>query len=402
MGKIDVNTLKKLDLKDKRVLMRVDFNVPLQDGQIRDDTRIVAALESIEYVRQRAKLLVLASHLGRPQGNEDELACSLQPVAVRLSELLACDVAFLRDYRQETVSQLVTLMPDSNLILLENLRFHQGEKENDPSFAARLGQGFDVYVNDAFGTLHRKHASVTGVVTHFAPETRGIGFLVEKEITALSKVVAQAESPFIFITGGAKVGDKIAVILNMLRYCHRVIIGGGMAYSFLRHQGYAVGKSLVDTRDDLVASIFRAARERNVEILLPLDHMAATDFSSQAEAVYIAGPAIENRDLMGLDIGEKTIAAWTRVLAEARTILWNGPVGVFEWENFALGTRAIAQACYDNVGMTVVGGGDSVAAVKDFGLTSGFDHISTGGGAALKYLEGEQLAGLSAIKGRQK
>lgn len=388
-----VRSLPELQLDGRKVFMRVDFNLPLRDGQISDDSRVRAALPSIEQVLARAKLLVLASHLGRPQGEEPAL--SLEPVARHLAQLLRREVVLLRDYGEENVAQLLA-QTGTQLALLENLRFHAGEKQNAADFAQRLATGFDVYINDAFGTLHRQHASVSAVPALFAPTARGIGLLVSRELAALDGVMHASQPPFVFIIGGAKVGDKIAVILNMLKYCHHVIIGGGMAYSFLRYRGHAVGKSLIDKRRELIAAIVNSAAQRRVEILLPCDHIAAAAFSAQATPVQIDSPALPD-NLMGLDIGPRTRTRYCETIARAGTVLWNGPMGVCEWENFDHGTRAIAAACHASDAITVVGGGDSVAAVKAYGLEDGFTHISTGGGASLKYLEGERLVGLQAL-----
>ena len=390
-----VRSLPELALHDRKVFMRVDFNVPLRDGQVVDDSRVRAALPSIKHVLGQAKLLVLASHLGRPQEGRHDHTFSLEPVATCLAQLLEREVVLLRDYDKDNVAPLAQ-QTGGTLLLLENLRFHAGEKQNSAAFVQRLATGFDVYVNDAFGTLHRKHASVVGMPALFPPEARGMGLLVSKELSTLDEVMHQAQRPFVFIIGGAKVSDKIAVILNMLKYCHTVIVGGGMAYSFLRQQGHNVGKSQVDTRQELITAILRSATERNVNIMLPRDHIAAAEFSEQATPVQIDSPDLPD-DLLGLDIGPRTIAHYCQAISRGGTVLWNGPLGVCEWPNFARGTHAIAAACYASHATTVVGGGDSVAAVKACGLSEGFTHISTGGGASLKYLEGEALVGLQAL-----
>ena len=388
-----VRSLPELELHKRKVFMRIDANVPLHDGNITDDSRIRAALPSIKHVLEQASLLVLASHLGRPRAGDT--SPSLEPVATRLAQLLEHNVMLLRDYHEGNVAQLAA-QTSGTLVLLENLRFHHGEKTNASDFAQRLAMGFEVYINDAFGTLHRQHASVSGMPAHFAPTARGIGLLVSRELETLNKLMHNAAPPFVFIIGGAKVSDKIAVILNMLQYCHYVIIGGGMAYSFLHHQGYAVGKSRVDTRQELLAAILRCAAKRNVKVLLPRDHLAATEFASHAVPVQVDSPALA-ADLIGMDIGPQTVASYCEAITRAGTVLWNGPMGVCEWESFAHGTHAIAAACHASNAVTIVGGGDSVAAVKACGLESGFTHISTGGGASLKYLEGERLPGLQAL-----
>ncbi len=395
MSAHDLRPLSALALPDRKVFMRVDFNVPLRAGKIADDSRVRAALPSIEHVLKQAKLLVLASHLGRPQGDGYDSAFSLEPVATHLAHLLAEEVVLLHDYDEGSVASLLT-HTGARVILLENLRFHAGEKQNAADFAQRLATGFDVYINDAFGTLHRKHASVCGVPALFPPTARGIGLLVSEELAALDGVMHSAQPPFVFIIGGAKVSDKIAVILNLLKYCHTVIIGGGMSYSFLRQQGHKVGKSKVDTRQELVTAIVRSAAERGVKVLLPQDHIAAAEFSQHATPVQIDSPDLPD-GLLGMDIGPRTCALYCQAIARAGTVLWNGPLGVCEWDNFARGTHAIATACHASCATTVVGGGDSVAAVKACGLSEGFTHISTGGGASLKYLAGERLVGLQAL-----
>ena len=384
-----------LDLGDKRVFIRVDFNVPLRDGELTDDSRIVAALPTIELVRKQARMVVLASHLGRPKNGQDT-RFSLAPVAERLRQLLDCDVALLQDYGNEPIIDLLQQIPEASVVLLENLRFHKGEKTNDRRFAEKLVAGLDVYINDAFATMHRQHASVVGAVQYFPIEQRAVGLLVEKELSAFDKALAQPQRPFVVILGGGKVHDKLAVILNLMRHCTHLLIGGGMAYTFLRHQGYRVGKSLVDTRAGVVDKIIETATRHRVEIILPCDHLAASEFTETASPVYLDTPQIDG-NLRGLDIGKKTIDNYRQIIALAKTIIWNGPLGVFEWPAFANGTRAIAQACHDNNGLTIVGGGDSCAAIKKFALEDGFTHVSTGGGASLSYLEGNGLVGLNAL-----
>lgn len=390
-----IKQLADLDLSDKRVFIRVDFNVPLRNGELIDDSRIVAALPTINLVREQARLVVLASHLGRPKRDKD-VNFSLVPVAERLSQLLDCDVALLQDYGDEPIINLLQQISETSVVLLENLRFHEGERTNDRQFAEKLVAGLDVYINDAFATMHRRHASVVGVVEHFSVEQRAVGLLVEKELQAFDEALARQQRPFVVILGGAKVHDKLAVILNLMRHCTHLLIGGGMAYTFLRHQGYQVGKSLVDTRSGIIDKILDTATRHRVEILLPCDHLAAEEFSETASPVYIDTPQIEG-NLRGLDIGTKTIDNYRQLVTLAKTVIWNGPLGVCEWPAFANGTRAIAQACHDNDGLTIVGGGDSCAAVKKFALEDGFTHISTGGGASLSYLEGTGLVGLKAL-----
>ena len=394
MSIANVNTLDKLDLDGKRVLMRVDFNVPLQNGEITDDTRIKAALPTIEYILAHAKQLVLASHLGRPDGVDANL--SLEPIAAHLSTLLQQNVSLLSDYQHNHVHKLAAQMPEAKLIVLENLRFYKEEKQNDHAFANNLAKGFDCYVGEAFGTLHRAHASVVGAPRCFPASQRGVGFLVAEELQALTKVTAAAEPPFLLIIGGAKVRDKITVILNLLKHCHQVLVGGSMAYAFLQHAGHAIGKSRVDVQPEHVAAIINTAAERRVEIMLPVDHVGSEKLAPDSPAVYVDNPALP-ADLIGLDIGSKTSSLYSRVISQARTVFWNAPLGKFEWDNYANGTRTVATAIAKNSeAYRVVGGGDSLAAIKKFDLDN-FDHISTGGGASLQYLSGEPLVGLKAL-----
>lgn len=391
----NVNTLDKIELEGKRVFMRVDFNVPLQDRVITDDTRIRAALPTIEYILARAKQLVLASHLGRPADGVDA-NLSLEPIAAHLSELLQQNVSLLSDYQHNHVHKLAAQMPEAKLVVLENLRFYKEEKQNDRVFADSLAKGFDCYVGEAFGTLHRAHASVVSAPLCFPVAQRGVGFLVAGELQALAKVTATAESPFVLIIGGAKVRDKITIILNLLKHCHQVLVGGSMAYAFLQHAGHAIGKSRVDVQPEHVTAIINTAAERKVKIILPIDHIGARQLTPDSPAIHVDSSDLP-ADVIGLDIGSKTSALYSQVIAQARTVFWNAPLGKFEWDNYANGTRKIATAIANNIdAYRVVGGGDSLAAIKKFDLNN-FDHISTGGGAALQYLAGETLVGIKAL-----
>ena len=394
MSITNVNTLDKLDLDGKRVFMRVDFNVPLKNGEITDDTRIKAALPTIEYTLAHAKQLVLASHLGRPQGITADL--SLEPIATHLSKLLQQNVALLSDYQHGQVIRLAAQMPESKLVVLENLRFYKEEKSNDQNFANNLAKGFDVYVGEAFGTLHRAHASIVGAAHCFLASQRGVGFLVAGELLALAKITTTAEPPFLLVIGGAKVRDKITVILNLLKHCHRVLVGGSMAYAFLKHAGHEVGQSRVDVQPEHVAAITSAAAKRRVEIMLPIDHVGAKEMTADSPPIQVDTSSLP-ASVIGLDIGRKTSMLYSQAIAQARTIFWNAPLGKFEWDNYAHGTRTVANAIANNTeAYRVVGGGDSLAAIKKFNLHN-FDHISTGGGAALQYLAGESLPGLKAL-----
>ncbi len=388
-------TVKDVDLNNKRVLMRVDFNVPVKDGVITDDTRIRAALPTIKYVLdQRGTSLVLMSHLGRPKGSvKPEL--SLKPVANRLSELLEREVKMAPDCIGGEVEKMASSLKAGEVLLLENLRFHAEEEKNDPEFAKALSNLGDIYVNDAFGTAHRAHASTEGVAHYL---TAVAGFLMEKEIRFLGGVVENPEKPFVAIIGGAKVSTKIGVLESLLKNVNTLIIGGGMAYTFLKVKGHSIGKSLfeeefVNTAKDLLEK----AEEKGVTVLLPEDHLVASEFSENAQAEYIDSVDIPDGKI-GMDIGEKTLATYRNVIAGAKTVVWNGPLGVFEFDNFAKGTLEVAKMVAECKGTTVVGGGDSVAAVNKFGLADKIDHVSTGGGASLEYLEGKELPGIKVLE----
>jgi phosphoglycerate kinase len=386
-------SVRDLDVGGKRVFCRVDFNVPLDGGRVVDDARIQAALPTIGVLRENGAKVVLGSHLGRPKGEPDP-QFSLAPVAARLTELLG-SVAFTPDCVGPGVEAAVAAMEPGQVLLLENLRFHAGEKKNDPAFVAELAKLCDVYVNDAFGTCHRAHASVAGLPQALGGGTPGL--LVEKEIEAFRTVMTDPARPFVAVLGGAKVADKIPVLTNLVDKVNAIVIGGGMAYTFLKALGIDVGASRVE--EDLVetaAGILRAAREKGVEVLLPSDHVAANDFRADAEPYVVTKPEIA-ADLMALDIGTSTRARFAARVESAGTVVWNGPMGVFEWDAFAEGTRAVAEAMARCEGTTVVGGGDSAAAVKKFGLREAMTHVSTGGGASLELLEGKELPGLAAL-----
>jgi phosphoglycerate kinase len=396
-------SIRDLSLNNHRVLMRVDFNVPLEDGRVIDDTRIRETLPTIEYALRHGARLVLVSHLGRPKGKRN-LAMSLKPAAERLRMLLDKELArgenvgFCPECIGPEAEEMAGKLEQGQTLLLENLRFHPEEEANDPKFAKQLAGLADYYVNDAFGTAHRAHASTVGV-TRFVQKAAA-GLLMEKEIQYLGKVVRHPERPFIAILGGAKVSDKIGVIRNLLDKVDAVIIGGGMAYTFLKAQGEQVGKSLVEEdKINLARDLLKEAKSHKVKFLLPTDHVVAEKIDPNAIVQTVTSiPG----NLMALDIGPKTVAAFTEEIARAATILWNGPMGVFEVAPFAKGTFNIAHAVAENVGATsIVGGGDSVSAVNAAGVADKITHISTGGGASLEFLEGKKLPGVEALSDKK-
>lgn len=391
-----LRTVKDMDLRNKRVLTRVDFNVPLKAGQITDDTRIRAALPTLQHIlEQDGARLIVMSHLGRPKG-ERKPEFSLAPAAERLGELLGRPVKIAPDCIGPEVEGLVAGMKGGEVLVLENTRFYKEETANDEGFYTSLAALGDVYINDAFGTAHRAHASTEGIARVLPAAA---GFLIEKECRFFDQVMEKPEKPFVALIGGAKVSSKIGVLESLLSRASTLVIGGGMAYTFLKVQGHSIGKSLfeeeyVDTARDLL----RKAEEAGVEIILPRDHVVAAEFSEDAAAEALDSIDIPGEKL-GMDIGPKTLEAVSARIAEAKTIVWNGPMGVFEMEAFAAGTLAVARAVADAKATTVVGGGDSVAAVNKFGLADKIDHVSTGGGASLEFLEGKTLPGINALRG---
>ena len=391
-------SIRDLEAQGCEVLMRVDFNVPLKEGAITDDTRIVAALPSIKHLLEAGAKLVLCSHMGRPEGPED-VKYSLRPAAVRLSELLGQAVKFAEDCVGEATAAERAGLNAGEVLLLENTRFHAEEKGNDAAFAEALAGSAELFVNDAFGTAHRAHASTEGVTHHV--EKSAMGFLIERELEYLCDKLADPERPFVVIMGGAKVSDKIEVISALLEKADVFIIGGAMAYTFRKAQGHAIGKSLVENdKLDLALEILKEAKAKGTRFLLPADTRVTQEFKEGAEtkvtAPYADGGAIEE-DWEGIDIGDVAIAEFCAEVANAGTIIWNGPMGVFEIEAFAKGTEEVARAVAANQGVTIVGGGDSVTAVKKFGLEDQMTFISTGGGASLELLEGKPLPGVVAL-----
>ncbi len=391
-------TLRDIALRGKRLFVRVDFNVPLNKaGEVTDDTRIRAVLPTLTYALQEGASVVLASHLGRPRGKVDP-AYSLRPVAARLQELLGKPVRLAADCVGADTEALAQALAPGEVLLLENLRFHPEEEANDPAFAQALARLGEVYVNDAFGTAHRAHASTVGMAAYLQPAVAGL--LMEQEITYLSRVTDHPEQPLVAILGGAKVSDKIPLIMNLLEKVSALLIGGGMAYTLLQVQGYPVGDSLVEPDCLPVArDILAKASERRVQCLLPRDHVIAQDIKPDAPTRVVADEGIPAR-WKGLDIGMLTVARFREVLRSARTVVWNGPMGVFEMPPFRQGTVEIAQAVAACTGTTVVGGGDTIAALAFTDCSQAMTHISTGGGASLEFLEGQSLPGIACLNER--
>jgi len=391
-------SIKDLDLRGKRVFIRVDFNVPIKNGAITDDNRITSSLPTIRFALDQGATVILASHLGRPKGKPTP-EFSLKPVADRLSQLLGRDVVFAADcIGAPARSAVASAHGGSHVALLENLRFHAAEEKNDPAFAASLAELADLYVNDAFGAAHRAHASVDGIVSHFPGNRAAAGLLMDKELQYLGMALGDPERPFVAVIGGAKVSDKIEVIESMMGRVDRLLIGGAMAYTFFKALGMPVGKSLVEEdKQDAARSIIEHAKARGVVLQLPVDHIVADtlDANAATAVLKVGDAAIGER--MGLDIGPESARLYAGLLADARTVVWNGPMGVFEMAPFANGTLAVAKAVAAVTGTTIIGGGDSVAAINAAGVADKMTHISTGGGASLEFLGGAELPGVAAL-----
>ncbi|WHY56508.1 phosphoglycerate kinase [Peribacillus simplex] len=387
-------SIKDIELKGKRVFCRVDFNVPMQDGKISDDTRIKAALPTISYLTEQGAKVILASHLGRPKGQVVE-ELRLAPVAKRLSELSGKDVKKAEEAYGETVQSIIGNMQNGEILLLENVRFYPGEEKNDQELAKSFAALADVYVNDAFGAAHRAHASTEGIAHHL-PAVAGL--LMEKELSVLGKALSNPERPFTAIIGGAKVKDKIGVIENLLEKVDHLIIGGGLGYTFIKAQGHEIGNSLLEEdKIELAKSFIESAKEKGVKLHLPIDAVVTAEFSPDAETENVDIDAIPN-DKMALDIGPKTSDLFADVIKSSKLVIWNGPMGVFEFDKFANGTRTVAEALAEAKDTySIVGGGDSAAAAEKFGLAEKMSHISTGGGASLEFMEGKELPGVVAL-----
>jgi phosphoglycerate kinase len=395
-GPFEMNkkSIKDVELKGKRVFCRVDFNVPMSNGNVTDDTRIRAALPTIQYLVDQGARVILASHLGRPKGQVVE-ELRLTPVAKRLTELLDKNVAKANEAFGESVQAEIKKLSDGDVLLLENVRFYEGETKNDPELAKEFAALADVYVNDAFGAAHRAHASTEGIAKHI-PAVAGL--LMEKELEVLGKALSNPERPFTAIIGGAKVKDKIGVIDHLLDKVDNLIIGGGLAYTFVKAQGHEVGKSLLEEdKIDLAKQFMKKAEEKGVKFYMPIDAVVADDFSNDANSKNVDIDSIP-ADWEALDIGPKTSELFKDVIQSSKLVVWNGPMGVFELESFANGTKAVAEALADATDTySVIGGGDSAAAVEKFGLADQMSHISTGGGASLEFMEGKQLPGVVAL-----
>ena len=389
-------TVKDIDVKGKKVLVRCDFNVPLDGDKITDDIRIVSALPTINYLREHGAKVILMSHLGRPEG-EPNPKYSLAPVAKRLAELLGEDVVFAASdvVVDDSVKKAADSLAEGKVMLLQNIRYRKEETKNNPEFAKELASLGDIFVNDAFGTAHRAHASTAGIADYLPCVS---GFLIEKEVKFLGDAVSDPSRPFLAIMGGAKVGDKIPVIKNLLKKVDSLIIGGGMAYTFFKAEGYEIGTSILDADNiELAKELIAEAKELGVKLLLPVDAVCGKEFKNDTEIGTFDKESMP-ADMMGMDIGPKSVELFKAEIANAKTIVWNGPMGVFEMENFAAGTKAVAEALAASDAVTVIGGGDSAAACEQFGLKDKMTHISTGGGASLEFLEGKVLPGIAVIQ----
>lgn len=394
---MDKKTVKDIDVKGKKVLVRCDFNVPQKkDGTINDNRRIVSALDTIKYLLDQNAKVILCSHLGRPQG-EFKAEYSLKPIAEELSKLLGKEVKLAADVIGPSAQELVNNMKDGEVILLENVRFHREETDNDPEFAKKLASFADVYVNDAFGTAHRAHASTAGVAAYLPAVS---GFLIEKELNFMGDALNNPERPFMAILGGKKVSDKIGVIESLLEKVDTLLIGGAMAYTFFKSMGYNVGNSICELdKLDLAQEIMQKAKDKGVKLMLPIDTKVGKEYDPNTESKVVKYTEIPD-DWEGFDIGTETIKMYVEELKKAKTVVWNGPLGLSEYDQFATGTNTIAKALAESDAITIIGGGDSAAAIEKIGLSDKFSHISTGGGASLEFLEGKKLPGIECLQNK--
>ena len=389
-------TIEDIEVKNKRVIVRCDFNVPMQDGAITDDSRIRAALPTIQYLKEHDARVILMSHMGRPKG-EPKMEFTMKPVADRLSELLGAEVVFVSSPAvvDDAVRSAAEALQPGQVMLLENVRFRKEETENDPEFAKELASLAEIFVQEAFGTAHRAHASTAGIAEYLPAVS---GYLIEKEVKFLGDAVESPKRPFVAILGGAKVKDKIPVIKNLIGKVDTLLIGGGMAYTFFKSEGYEIGKSILDEESiELAASLLKEAKEAGVEMLLPVDIVCADKFDNDANTKTVPCNEIP-ADMEGLDVGPETVKLYGDKIRSAATVVWNGPRGVFEMDTFAKGTNGIAEAMAECPGTTIIGGGDSAAAIRKAGLADKMTHISTGGGASLEFLEGKKLPGIEVIE----
>lgn len=394
MAIMNKKTIEDVDVKGKKVIVRVDFNVPLDENKnITDDNRIVGALPTIKYLVDKGAKTILVSHLGRPkEGFEDKY--SMKPTAVRLSELLGKEVIMAKDVIGEDAKAKAAALKDGEVLMLENVRFHKEETKNDPAFSKELANMAEVYVNDAFGTAHRAHSSTAGLADYLPAVC---GYLIQKEIEVMGKALSNPERPFVAILGGAKVSDKIAVIENLIDKVDTLIVGGGMAYTFFKAKGYSIGTSICeDDKVELAKSLLDKAASKGVKLLLPVDNVLGLEFKNDTERKVVNSDSIPD-GWMGMDIGPKTVEAYASEIKNAKTVVWNGPMGVFEFSNFENGTKEVAKAVAESGSVSIIGGGDSAAAVEQLGFADKITHISTGGGASLEFLEGKVLPGIDVL-----
>lgn len=393
MSGLGKKTVEDIEVKGKRCIVRCDFNVPVKDGVITDDKRIREALKTVKYLKDNGAKIILCSHMGRPKG-EFNMKYSLAPVAERISELMGCEVVMAKDVIGEDAKAKAAALKDGDILLLENLRFHKEEEKNVPEFAKELASFADIYVNDAFGTAHRAHASTAGIADYLPAVC---GYLIQKEIDIMGKALNDPARPFVAILGGAKVSDKIGVIENLIDKVDSLVIGGGMAYTFLKAKGYNIGTSLLEEdKIDLAKSLMEKAAAKNVNLLLPVDTAINDKFENTDNFSVVDADKMPD-GFMGLDIGPKSVELFSETIKNAETVVWNGPMGVFEFEAFATGTKAIAKAVAESGAISIIGGGDSAAAVEQLGFADKMTHISTGGGASLEFLEGLELPGIAAL-----